>query len=392
MKRPVACLASTLALALACSACREPEASRGAPKPDPSGHSQEPAHEALPSHIRLSDAVVASARIATAPAQKAALSPILPLPGELAADPDRSARVASPVAGRIERVDFKEGSAVKKGDVLAVIRILELGKLHAAYATAQAKAKASRLNSERLKALVDKRLASDQEAVNADAEASAFEIEARGYAEQLSALGGGSGASTLALRAPVSGVVLSRDAVIGQPVTPEQTLASLADLSELWFLARVFEKDLGRVRVGAKADVQLNAYPDEHFEGTVEYLGKQVDPVARTVTARIRLKNRDELLRISLFGTAHVGVTDGAVRPATLVVPESAITELAGKRVVFVRQADGDFEQHEIVTGDSALGQVQVLSGLREGEQVVVQGAFTLKSATLKSTFAEGDE
>jgi cobalt-zinc-cadmium efflux system membrane fusion protein len=149
---------------------------------------------------------------------------------------------------------------------------------------------------------------------------------------------------------------------------------------------------LGRVRVGAKADVRLNAYPAEHFEGTVEYLGKQVDPVARTVTARIRLKNRDELLRISLFGTAHVGVTDGAARPATLVVPESAITEVAGKRVVFVRQADGDFEQHEIVTGDSALGQVQVLSGLREGEQVVVQGAFTLKSALLKSTFAEGDE
>lgn len=390
MKRPRAWLA--LALALASSACQKPEMAGGAPKPSASGHSDEPAHEGLPSHIRLSDAVVASAGIATAPARKAVLSPILPLPGELAADPDRSARVSSPVAGRIERVDFKEGSTVKKGDVLAIIRILELGKLRAAYATAGAKAKASRLNSERLKALVDKRLASDQEAINADAEASALEIEARGYAEQLSALGGGAGASTLTLRAPVSGVVLSRDAVIGQPVTPEQTIASLADLSELWFLARVFEKDLGRVRVGAQADVQLNAYPAEHFAGTVEYLGRQVDPVARTVTARIRLKNRDDLLRISLFGTASVGVTEGAARPATLVVPESAVTEVAGKRVVFVRQADGDFEQHAIVTGDSALGQVQVLSGLREGEQVVVEGAFTLKSATLKSTFAEGDE
>ncbi len=379
---------------LVLSACQKPEASAAAPRPSESAHSDEPAHEALPNHVRLSDAVVANAGIKTAPAAKAALLPVLPLPGELAADPDRSARVSSPVAGRIERVDFKEGSTVKKGDVLAVIRILELGKLRAAYATAGAKAKASRLNAERLKSLVDKRLASDQEAINADAEASAFEIEARGYAEQLSALGGGSGASAsaLVLRAPVSGVVLSRDAVIGQPVTPEQTIASLADLSELWFLARVFEKDLGRVRVGAKADVELNAYPTEHFEGTVEYLGRQVDPVARTVTARIRLKNRDDLLRISLFGTAQVGVADGTPKLPTLVVPESAVTDLAGKRVVFVRQADGDFEPHEVVTGDSALGQVQVLSGLREGEQVVVSGGFTLKSAILKSTFAEGDE
>ncbi|HTM46849.1 MAG TPA: efflux RND transporter periplasmic adaptor subunit [Polyangiaceae bacterium] len=342
----------------------------------------------LPLRVHLSDEVIASAGIQTAPATREVLAAVLALPGEIAADPDKSAQVAPPIAGRIERVDFKEGSAVKKGDTLAVIRIPELGKLRAGYATANAQAKAARSNADRLKSLADKRMASEQEVINAEAEAVAFEVEAQGNAEQLAALGGG-GASTLVLRAPVSGVVLSRNAVVGQPVTAEQTIATIADLSELWFLARVFEKDLGAIRLGATAEVELNAYPAERFEGSVEFVGKQVDPVARTVTARIRLSNRDDMLRINLFGTASIAVAQSSKKAATVVVSRNAVSEVGGQQVVFVREAGGDFEQHKVLLGAGALGKIEVLAGLREGEQVVVEGVFTLKSAILKSTFAE---
>ena len=308
-------LCYVLALLALCSSCQkkgEPTAppSPGSSAAAPHPHRDEPEHEALPTHVRLSEAVIARAGIKTTAVTRNTLQPTLSLPGEINADPDRSASVAAPVAGRIERINFKEGSSVKKGDALLVIRVVELGKLRAALATANAKAKAARLNADRLRALVEKRLASDQDAVNAEAEASALEIEVRGHMEQLDALGGGSsgGASELVLRAPVSGIVVSRNAVIGQPVTTEQTVATIADLSELWFMGRVFEKDLGRLELGGKAVVELNAYPDEHFEGTVEYLGQEVDAVARTITARIRLKNRDGLLRIHLFGNAQVAV------------------------------------------------------------------------------------
>jgi cobalt-zinc-cadmium efflux system membrane fusion protein len=94
--------------------------------------------------------------------------------------------------------------------------------------------------------------------------------------------------------------------VVGQPVSADQTLGSIADLSEAWFLGRVFEKDLGRLHEGARAEVVLNAYPAEHFDGTIEVLGQQIDPVARTLTARIRIANRRGLLRIGLFGGARV--------------------------------------------------------------------------------------
>ena len=180
--------------------------------------------------------------------------------------------------------------------------------------------------------------------------------------------------------------------MVGQPVAAEQMLATIADLSEVWFLGSVFEKNLAQVRLGASAEIQLNAYPEARFSGSVEYLSRQIDPVARTVTARIRLTNRDDLLRLGLFGVARVTTSEPSKREAALVVPRSAVTEIAQKPVVFVRQSDGDFDLHEVTLGGSGLGKVEVQSGLREGEQVVKSGVFTLKSAVLKSTFGEDDE
>ena len=202
---------------------------------------------------------------------------------------------------------------------------------------------------------------------------------------------GGTG-SLLSLRAPIAGVIVNRDAVVGQPVTAEQVIATISDLSEVWFLGRVFEKNLSQIHLGAAAEIQLNAYPKERFTGSIDYLGKQIDPSARTVAARVRLGNRDDLLRLGLFGIARVDTgEEGSDKRPSIVVPRDAVTEIGNAPVVFVRQPDGDFDLHKVVLGAGALGKVQVLSGLREGEQVVVEGVFTLKSAVLKSTFAEED-
>ena len=382
-------------MAFACGGCpKEKPPSHEDAKPAASAksdaHSDEPEHEGVAKRVRVPPAVVKDAKIVVAPVAKESLPITLVLPGELAPDPDRSARVSSPVAGRLDQISFKEGSTVKKGDVLAIVRVPELGKIRSAQAAAAAKATAARSNADRLKALVDKKLAAEQEALTAKAEAEALEAESRALSEQLRAMGTGEGGGPqLTLRAPVSGTVVSRDAVVGQPVTAEQAIATVADLSELWYLGRVFEKDLGRVKVGAQAEVTLNAYPKERFNGSVEYISRQIDPVARTLTARIRLQNREELLRIGLFGNARVATGEAQAHPAQLVVPRSAVVEIAGKPVVFVRQADEDYELHDVILGESALGKVEVLNGLREGEQVVVQGAFTLKSIALKSTIAE---
>jgi cobalt-zinc-cadmium efflux system membrane fusion protein len=113
-----------------------------------------------------------------------------------------------------------------------------------------------------------------------------------------------------------------------------------------------------------------------------------VDPAARTLVARVGLANDAGLLRIGLFGTARVA-KGSATGEARLVVPRSALIEIAGKTVVFVRHPDGDFELHDVVIGEASIGVVEIVSGLRESEDVVVEGAFTLKSAVLRGTLGE---
>ena len=137
--------------------------------------------------------------------------------------------------------------------------------------------------------------------------------------------------------------------------------------------------------------MQLNAFPDEHFHGTVDYVSQQIDPAARTLTARIRVPNDGRRLRLGLFGRAHVEFDDASAVTPQLVVPRDALVDVGGKTVVFIKAAEGDFVMHEVTLGDSAMDDVQILSGVREGEEVVVSGVFTLKSLLLKSTLAEDE-
>lgn len=381
------------ALALfACVACSKnapPSENHEGEHEEHAGEHEEPhEHGKIPKSVKLSAEVIAAAKIETAPAKRERLAQTLSLPGEIAANPDLSARLATPVSGRIERVDIQEGDRVEKGKPLIVIRVVEMARVRAERATAAAKAKAARAKAKRARALFEQKVATENETLDAEGEADSLEAEVKGLDSQLSALGGGG--TSVTLRAPVSGVVLSRTAIVGQSVSPSDTLGNIADLGKLWFLGRVFEKDLGRLRVGSSAEVELNAFPKERFSGKIEQIGSQVDPVARTLTARVTLENERSLLRIGLFGTARIAIDDEQKREPVLVVPRDAIAEIGGKSIVFVKHED-HFELHEVVLGESALGKVQVLSGLGEGEPVVVSGVFTLKSVALKATFGEGD-
>ncbi|RYE95055.1 MAG: efflux RND transporter periplasmic adaptor subunit [Myxococcales bacterium] len=402
--RAAGLLAAALLASLTAAGCRpsasEPGAAAGAAVAGerPAGsavvaHRDEPEHEELPRQVRLRPEVIAAAGIKTVPVQRQVLRSTRLLPGEIALDPDRSARISSPSAGRLEEVRLREGTTVKKGDVVAVVRVPELGRVHGAQSAAASRARSARSNATRLEDLSRRQLASEQSWLDARAEAEASEAESRALAGQLTALGSGGGGAPflLPLRAPVSGIVVAREAVVGQPVAADQVLATVSDLEEVWFLARVFEKDLDLIRVGAPVDVQLNAYAGQRFAGVVELVGQQIDPVARTVTARVRLANRDGRLRLGLFGAAQVAVASDTKEEARLTVPRDAVTELAGRPVVFVQHPDGDFEAHPVVLGRSAPGQVEVLAGLREGELVVSEGVFSLKSVVLRGTLAEED-
>jgi len=385
-----------LVLVLACGERKAPAPQPPAPptaKKAP--HADEPEeHEPLPSKVRLSAPVIAAAGVKVAPAATEALPATVELTGELATDPDRSASLSARVAGRIVEVKVKEGERVKAGQVVAVVESPELARARAALTSAQARARSAGLNARRLESLEGKALAAGQETTSARAEAEALEAEVAAARQTLAAFGPGAeraqgSVARMTLRAPLAGFVLSRNAVPGQAVSAEHVIAVIGDLSHAYFLGRLFEKDLARVKVGARAEVRLNAYPAEVFEGTIETIGKQLDPAARTVIARVLVQNHSDLLKVGLFGTARVVTEQSAGQPRRVVVPLTAVTRIADKDVVFVLQPDGDYEVHPVTPGRTAGGRVEILSGLREGERIVVEGVFTLKSAVLKSTFGE---
>lgn len=370
--------------------CNDPRPTETAPQAE--DHKDEPEHEELPTRIHIEASVADEAKIRTEVVRVGVLSRTTPLTGEVATNPNKTANVAPPVAGRIIDVGVQAGDKVQAGQVIATLRVADIARVRGESAAAAARAATTQANAARVQHLAEKGLASTQENLTAQSEAAAVSAEANALNEQVRALGADvRGNSDIVLRSPITGVVLSRTAVAGQPISTGQSIAEIADLSEVWFLARVFEKDLEHVTPGAQAEITLNAYPERRFAGVVDYVAQQIDPVARTVLARIRVTNGDLALRVGLFGVARIAVSNGEARPPALLVPRNAITDIGKKPVVFVRQADGDFERHEVTLGESALGITEVVQGLREGEHVVVDGVFTLKSIVLKSALADED-
>lgn len=352
-------------------------------------------HLELPTRVRLSSEVVAAAGIRTAAVREARLSATVEIVGEVAADPDRAARVAARLSGRVTSVHAREGERVKAGALLCVLESPELSRTRATLLSAQARSQSAAENAERLQSLAGSGAASRQEATAANAELAAIRAEASAAEQTLRTFGLPKGAlalqsdARLEVRAPIEGFVVARNATLGQTVMLEHVLFELVNLDEAYFIGRLFEKNLARVEPGAAAEVRLNAYPDDVFFGKVESIGKQLDPTARTVVARIRIVNQKDHLKVGLFGTARVISSEPVPPESHLLVPLGALIRVAEREVVFVRQPDGDFEVHPVILGRTAAGQAEVLSGLRVGEQVVVEGAFTLKSAILRSTLGE---
>ena len=387
----------TLSLAILCTfSCTKadsPQPSESAPVAAP--HKDEPTeHEPLPSRIRLPLSVLAAAKIRVDKVISKALPMTLEVPGEVAADPDRSVRIAARVPGRISAVFFKEGARVQPGALLAILESSELARVASTYTAASARASAAQKNAARLESLSTKGLAANQELLDAQAQAHGLESEAQAARRSLLSFGLGDAqlpniGARFELRAPIGGYTLSRNATVGQTVTAEHILCDLIDLDRAYFIGRLYERNLARVQPNQTAEVRLNAYPDAVFVGVVETVGKQLDASARTVVTRIAITNQNDLLKVGLFGKARVSLHDAREQTRGLVVPLSAVTRIADRDVVFVRQADGHFEVHPVTLGPSASGEVQILSGLREGELVVVDGVFALKGAILKSTFAE---
>ncbi|MBM9548672.1 efflux RND transporter periplasmic adaptor subunit [Leptospira sp. 201903074] len=306
--------------------------------------------------------------------------------GETEAVPDAIIDVPARISGRITAVFFVEGDSIKKGQKLATIDSPELAKLRSAYLVAKSKYIAAEQNSNRINSLVKMNLAAKQELIDAEANLKVIESEKISAEENLRANGlaiDNSASGVYAVFSPRSGLALSRNAIPGSIVLGNQILTTIAELSHLWFQAKIFENDLKYLSEGISGKIILNAYPDSEFEGVLEHIGEKVDPESRTVHARLVFKNKNRKAKIGLFGKASLSVNGRS----GIQIAEVAIQSYQNRKFVFIESQTNEFKWKEITTGSTTDGKTEVISGITEGDRIVTKGAFELKAILFKSTF-----
>jgi multidrug efflux pump subunit AcrA (membrane-fusion protein) len=183
---------------------------------------------------------------------------------------------------------------------------------------------------------------------------------------------------TLTLHAPASGVVTELGVRSGMEVQPNANLYTIADLSRVWVLADVYEYELPWLALGQQARVELSYLPGVPMRGELTYIAPFLDPQTRTTEVRLELDNASGRLKPGMFGNA---VIEGAPRRATLVIPTDAVIRSGRRTIAIVALGNGRFEPRDIELGlDSGDGWLEVLTGLRESEKVVVSSQFLIDS------------
>lgn len=181
---------------------------------------------------------------------------------------------------------------------------------------------------------------------------------------------------TLTLRAPMTGQVLDKPAVMGMSFSSGDTLFKLADLSTVWIMAEVFEQDIGQIKRGADVRASIKAYPGRIFTGRIDFIYPTITPETRTAKVRIQVPNSDGALKTDMYATVEIAA---AMAPAPRVaVPESAILDTGTKQVVLIERGEGRYAPRAVTLGYRADGYVAVESGVVAGETVVVGANFLI--------------
>ena len=340
----------------------------------------------------------ARAGLDTAVVEARPLGAVLETTGQVGFNEDRLAHVGPRISGRIAEVRATLGQRVKRGQTLAVLDSTELGQAKANYQQARVRETLTRETYEREKKLAADKISSEQEALTARAAFLEAEAELRRAEQTLRLMGlspgqiEGQAASSLSpVSSPFDGTVVEKEANLGEMVSPEQKLFSVADLSQVWIWIDVFEKDLRGVHRDDEVSLQVDAYPAETFAGKVSFLTGSVDAATRTVRARVDVNNADGRLRPGMF--ARIRLTDPHVPPAgpgVPVVPESALQRQGEEHVVFVPDGERRYRRREVKIGRKSGDFVEILEGLKPGERVVVKGVFLLASEAAKESMGGG--
>ena len=316
--------------------------------------------------------------------------------GVVQANAYRTTPVVSLVGGILRRVSAGLGQNVSQGQVVAVVFSDELAMAQSRYLNALADLDEHHKHHARVIRLVEIGAASREELEQATTKLRTAESEVASQRQRLILLGLNEKridqlktpaqiSSEVSLPAPVSGNVISRTANPGEVIQADKEVLRIADLSSVWVMGQVYEKDLGKVVVGSGASITSDAYPGRVFRGRVSYVDPTLDPATRTAQARIELANPGQALKIGMFVNVAFAALGGA-ESTTVVISKSAVQNVNNQQVVFVETATANtYAMRPVKLGPEINGQYQVLEGLTVGERIVTDGSFLVRAEWLKT-------
>jgi len=340
--------------------------------------------------IALNEDAIKRAGIVVATVDSAPLTATLRLPAVVEPNAYKQVSVTPLVSGRVTKVLVELGAQVRQGQTMATVFSPELAESQTRFIAASAELEAHERELARTEKLVAIGSASRQELERIHAEHTAQRTNVDSARAKLELLGmsrdsidhlkGGTAVdASTGVPAPIAGVVTERTANVGLNVDSSAKLFTVVDLSTVWIVANLYERDFSRVRVGDRTTIVSSAYPDLRLQGTVSYIDPQVSSETRTAKVRIEVANPKRELRLGMLAEAMI---QGADRTTAILVPKTAIQNVADRAFVYMPKADSptQFTEREVRLGSASGDSVQVLSGLVPGDRVVAEGSFFLRA------------
>jgi cobalt-zinc-cadmium efflux system membrane fusion protein len=418
MIRVLASAAVALALvgpAAACSRERDPGRDSGfgtrdskntasvpEPAPIPSGHDH--AGTNMPSantesripnpesrEIVLTPEMIQRAGIRIVEATKGTATTRLHLPGVVQPNAYKNIDVTSLVAGRITQVRAELGQRVMQNEMLATVYSPELADAQTAFIAARSQLAAHDLALARTQRLFAIGAASRQELEKMDAEKADMTRAVETARAKLVLLGvpedkaqriasPADVITTFDVKSPIAGIITKRTVNPGLNIDPAAPLFTVTDLSTVWIVADLFERDFASVGVGSPVTITTTAYPGLELRGRVNYIDPQLQAETRTAKLRAEVVNGADRLRLGMFVDVSIAGRSGR---SVVMVPKTAVQMMGTQSVVFVSTGPGRFAQRNVTPGDTMGNEIAISSGLDAGDMVVAEGAFFLR--------AEGD-
>ena len=311
---------------------------------------------------------------------------------------DRVAKISARTSGRLVHLVAAQGDFVRAGQALAHFDSPELGQAWAEFAKSRGRVEMARKNLQREETLYAKKISPEKDVIKAKQELSEAEADLAYANEKFHLLGmdtdqfekrhEGDKHALIAIASPINGWVIERAATQGEVVSPDKPIFTVADLSALWVIIDIYERDLPAVRSGTAVKVTTAAYPDKTFRGVISYLGDVMDDKTRTIKARVAVDNAGRLLKPGMFATVSIDVK-GMQTEKAIMVPEEAVFLDGARNYVFVQTAREKFAPREIAVGRTLGTRLEVTRGLNIGEPVAVKGAFILKSELKKGELVD---